>query len=140
MVNFICPHCRGQLRVYNSIIFLTKTSTGKAGLLLINAELGNYNVKMHPSYDNFTEGEYVEFICPICYEEMDADEFNKNLAKIIMQEENGTESTIIFSKIVGEKCTYKITDDGIKAFGKDADEYKSILSFMLIYPMDTKKK
>ena len=116
MVNFICPHCKGQLRVYNSIIFLTKTTRGKAGLLLINAELGNYNVKMHPSYNNFEEGEIVDFICPICYVDLDADEFNKNLAKIIMQEENGKESLVIFSKVVGEKCTYQITDREVKAF------------------------
>lgn len=87
MTNFLCPHCRGHLRVYNSIIFLTKTTKGKSALLLINPELGNYSVKMHPSYDHFSEGEVVNFICPICYENLDAEEFDKNLAKVIMQEE-----------------------------------------------------
>ncbi len=126
MTNFLCPHCRGHLRVYNSIIFLTKTTKGKSALLLINPELGNYSVKMHPSYDHFAEGEVVNFICPICYENLDAEEFDKNLAKIIMQEDDGKESIIVFSKIVGEKCTYQITQEGVTSFGKDKTEYESL--------------
>jgi hypothetical protein len=125
MTNFLCPHCKGHLRVSNSIIFLTKTTKGKSGLLLISAELGDYTVKLHPSYNNFEEGEVVNFICPICYENLDAEEFDKNLAKVIMQEENGHESTIVFSKIVGEKCTYQITDGNVKKYGKNSGDYDS---------------
>ncbi|MFH0867476.1 MAG: hypothetical protein V1904_14885 [Bacteroidota bacterium] len=126
MTNFLCPHCRGHLRVYNSIIFLTKTTKGKSALLLINPELGNYSVKMHPTYDHFNEGEVVNFICPICYENLDAEEFDKNLAKIIMQEDDGKESVIVFSKIVGEKCTYQVSQEGVTSFGKDKTEYESL--------------
>jgi hypothetical protein len=125
MINFICPHCEGHLRVSNSIIFLTKTTKGKSGLLLISPELGDYSVKMHPSYTNFEEGEVVNFICPICYENLDAEEYDKNLAKIVMQEEDGKKSTIVFSKIVGEKCTYQINDGGIKKYGQNSHEYES---------------
>jgi len=125
MTNFICPHCKGHLRVSTSIIFLTKTTKGKSGLLLISSEIGDYSVKMHPSYNNFEEGEVVNFICPICYENLDAEEYDKNLAKIIMQEEDGKESIVVFSKIVGEKCTYQITDSNIKSFGKHSSEYES---------------
>lgn len=126
MTNFLCPHCRGHLRVYNSIIFLTKTTKGKSALLLLNPELGNYSIKMHPSYDHFNEGEVTNFICPICYENLDAEEFGENLAKVIMQEDDGKESTIVFSKIHGEKCTYQITEKGVTSFGKDKTEYESV--------------
>ncbi|NTW31722.1 MAG: hypothetical protein HGB12_03705 [Bacteroidetes bacterium] len=125
MTNFICPHCKGHLRVSNSIIFLTKTTKGKSGLLLISPDLGDYSVKMHPSYNNFEEGEVVNFICPICYENLDASEYGENLAKVIMQEEDGKESTIVFSKITGEKCTYKIGDSDVKSFGEHSGEYDS---------------
>ncbi len=125
MTNFLCPHCRGHLRVSNSIIFLTKTTKGKSGLLLISPELGDYSIKMHPSYNDFEEGEVVNFICPICYENLDAEEYDKNLAKVIMQEDGGEESVIVFSKIVGERCTFKIDKGGIKTYGKDSGEYKS---------------
>jgi len=125
MTNFICPHCKGHLRVSNSIIFLTKTTKGKSGLLLISPELGDYSVKMHPTYNNFEEGEVVNFICPICYENLDAEEYDKNLAKVIMQEEDGKESTIVFSKIVGKKCTYQVSDSDIKSYGKHSGEYES---------------
>lgn len=123
--NFLCPHCKGHLRVSNSIIFLTKTSKGKSGLLLVSSELGDYTIKMHPEYSDFKEGEIVNFICPICYENLDAKEYSKNLAKIIMQEEDGSESIIVFSKITGEKCTYKIHKGRVKSYGNDADGYKS---------------
>ena len=123
-LNYICPHCHGHLRVSNHIIFLTKTTSGKSGLLLVNSELGNYDVKMHPSL-TYEPGELVNFICPICYENLDAEEFDGNLAKVIMQDETGKESTIVFSKITGEKCTYQITDQGLKAFGENSGEYSS---------------
>jgi len=125
MTNFICPHCKGHLRVSNSIIFLTKTTKGKSGLVLISPELGDYSVKMHPTMNNFEEGEVVNFICPICYENLDAEEYDNNLAKIIMQEEDGKESIIVFSKIVGEKCTYQVTEGGVKPFGEHSGEYSS---------------
>ena len=125
MINFLCPHCQGHLRVSNSIIFLTKTTKGRSGLLLISPDLGDYSVKMHPTYNNFEEGEVVNFICPICYENLDAEEYDKNLAKIVMQEEDGKESTIVFSKIVGEKCTYQITEGNIKSYGNNSKEYDS---------------
>jgi hypothetical protein len=124
-VNFLCPHCRGHLRVSNSIIFLTKTSKGKSGLLLLSPELGDYSVKIHPEYSNFTDGEILNFICPICYENLDAEEYDKNLAKVIMQEEDGKESTIVFSKITGEKCTYQVHKGKVKSFGGHANGYKS---------------
>ena len=125
MTNFICPHCKGHLRVSNSIIFLTKSTKGKSGLMLISADLGDYSIKRHPSYNDLEEGEVVNFICPICYENLDAHEYDKNLAKVIMQEEDGKESTIVFSKITGEKCTYQITDSGFKSFGEHSGEYES---------------
>lgn len=95
-------------------------------MLLVNPELGDYSVKMHPDFNDFEEGEIVNFICPICYENLDAEEYDKNLAKVIMQEEDGKESTIVFSKITGEKCTYQIKNDVIKSYGNNADGYKSV--------------
>jgi len=112
--------------VSNSIIFLTKTSKGNSGLLLVSSELGDYSVKMHPEYNHFEEGEIINFICPICYENLDAEEYDKNLAKVIMQEEDGKESTIVFSKITGEKCTYQIHNDSVKSYGGNAEGYKSV--------------
>lgn len=123
--NFLCPHCRGHLKVSNSIIFLTKSIKGKSGLMLVSSELGDYNVKMHPEYNDFEEGEILNFICPICYENLDAKEYDKNLAKVIMQEEDGKESTIVFSKITGEKCTFQIHEGVAQSYGGHADEYKN---------------
>ena len=42
-----------------------------------------------------------------------------------MQEDDGKESTIVFSKIVGEKCTYQVGHEDIKSYGENSDEYNS---------------
>jgi len=110
--------------VSNHIIFLTKTTTGKSGLLLVNSELGNYEVILHPSL-NYEPGEMVNFICHICYENLDAEEYDKNLAKVIMQDETGKESVVVFSKITGQKCTFHIDEKQVRAFGNDKEEYNS---------------
>ena len=131
---FLCPNCKGHLKVSQNIILLARKIDGNSCLVLANPKLGNYDVKMHPSINIFETGDVVDFICPICYKSLDAAEFAKDLAKIVMQSDNGEESTVIFSKTLGEKCTYKISDDGLQSYGKDLGEYKSALSFLLIFP------
>jgi len=121
--SYICPHCDGHLKIDKDIIFLTKTKNGDSGLVLISPEIGDYNYKSHPSV-NYAEGDHVNFICPICYENLDAKEYgNENLAKIIMIDESGKRFNIVFSKVKGQKCTYKVSEDSFEAFGKNSGEY-----------------
>jgi uncharacterized protein YbaR (Trm112 family) len=121
--NYICPYCKGHLKIDKDIIFLTKTKDGKSALILISPEIGDYTYKSHPSIQ-FEEGSHVNFICPICYENLDAKEYDTaNLAKVLMQDSLGNEFSIVFSKIKGEKCTYKISEDSFEAYGNHTDEY-----------------
>jgi len=121
--SYICPHCKGHLRIDKDIIFLTKTKSGESALVLISPEIGDYNYKSHPSA-KFEDGDHVNFICPICYENLDAQEFEtKNLAKILMIDEDGKQHSVVFSKIKGEKCTYKVSDDTFEAYGKNSGDY-----------------
>ena len=72
----------------------------------------------------------MNFICPICYENLDAKEADENLAHVIrLEDATGKESIVFFSKIVGEKCTYKVEDGNVESFGKDADNYKDYTGF-----------
>jgi hypothetical protein len=122
MKDYICPKCRGHLSIDNEIIFLTKNNKGDSAIVLLSAELGDYSFRKNPKVD-FQSGDHVNFICPICYENLNAEEYDDNLAKIIMIDDSGNESNIIFSKVLGEKCTYSIDNKGIEAFGKDKDTY-----------------
>jgi len=121
---YLCPHCKGHLRLSNEIIFLTKTRKGESGLVLLNPAIGDYTVIGDPKL-NYEPGDHVNFICPICYENLDAKELGANLAHVIRIEDGtGKEATVYFSKIVGEKCTYKVEDGQVESFGTDADNYK----------------
>ena len=65
-VNFLCSHCRAYLRVWNNIIFIVNSIQRKLhAILLLNPELGNYNLVHHSSVE-FEEGEMLNFMCPVC--------------------------------------------------------------------------
>lgn len=120
--DFLCPKCNGYLNVGDYIIFSAKTKRGDLGLILLSPKIGDYTVHKHPFF-NFKKGERVQFFCPICHADLVAIDVNENLAKIKMIDDKNKEHTILFSGIAGEKCTYKITDKNVEAFGKDASKY-----------------
>jgi transcription initiation factor IIE alpha subunit len=120
---FLCPKCRSDLKVGDHIIFSTETERGLRGVLLISPELGNYTI-IHDDKFVFIEGEHVDFFCPVCNENLSLEEADKDLAEVLMIDENEEEYKIIFSEIAGKKCTWKVKDDKIiESFGEDADEY-----------------
>ncbi len=129
-VNYICPKCRGYLNACDYIIFNSKTEKGERGLILLHPELGNYTVLHHPEF-KFEQGEVVEFFCPICGESLSVKE-KENFAKILMIDENGKEFTILFSRVAGEKSTYKIQGESIEIFGRDATKeinFRNLIDF-----------
>ena len=119
--SFLCPKCSGHLKVGNGVVFSTRTKEGQVGLILLSPQLGNYKVYNHPSFD-FEVGDYVEFFCPLCHIQLTSEK-NENLAKVIMIDDELKESEILFSKIAGEKCTYKIVDENVEEFGEDSSRY-----------------
>jgi hypothetical protein len=122
MKDYICPKCQGHLSIDNEIIFLTKNNKGDSAIVLLSAELGDYSFRKNPNVD-FAEGDHVNFICPICYENLNADDIDDNLAKIIMVDEANVQHDIIFSQVLGEKCTYAVSDKGMDAFGEHKENY-----------------
>ncbi len=119
---YICPKCDGFLKVNEKIIFIALKSNGKKGIILLNPELGDYRRIAHSTLE-LKDGERLTFLCPICHSDLSANEINRNLARIIMIDENGTEFKILFSEVQGEKCTYRICKKEIEAFGEDSSTY-----------------
>lgn len=122
MKDYICPKCQGHLSIDNEIIFLTKNKKGDSAIVLLSAELGDYSFRKNTNVD-FAEGDHVNFICPICYENLNADDVDDNLARVFMVDEEGQKHNVVFSKVLGEKCTYAINEKGIDSFGDHKDNY-----------------
>ena len=123
--DFLCPKCKGQLNVGDVLIFVSKAKDQGTGLLLLNPELGNYNVINHKFF-HISKGELVEFTCPICQENLTST-IDNNLASVFMIDKEDVQHNILFSKINGERCTYKITGDDVESFGEDAASYIDIV-------------
>jgi len=121
-VEYLCKACRGHLNVKTSIVLsATKINSSKRGLVYLNPELGNYTKTTHPSFQLEEGAEYM-INCPICHSQLNSMRY-PHLIRIIMIDDNGKEYDIYFSGIVGEKCTYKISETGIEKTGPDAHLY-----------------
>jgi len=121
-VEYLCKACRGHLNVKTSIVLsATKINSSKRGLVYLNPELGNYTKTTHPSFQLEEGAEYM-INCPICHSQLNSMRY-PHLVRIIMINDNGKEYDIYFSGIVGEKCTYKISETGIEKTGPNAHLY-----------------
>ena len=130
--DYLCPKCKNKLNIGGNIVFTTKKENGEKGLILLSQKVGDYTIIHHPAY-KYSHGEHLKFFCPICHTNLEAVDVNKSLAKIIMVNEDKQESEIYFSEIIGEKCTYKITDSEIEAFGDHSAQYINFFGEMPRY-------
>jgi hypothetical protein len=120
---YVCPKCRNSVNIGNRIILEGKTRTGLKGIVMIEGELGNYNSSFSEDF-TIVEGNTVNFTCPICHVSL-SDRKNKNLAHLLLLEEDKPEAQVYFSQIFGEKCTYKIVGKEVKgSFGEHHQHYK----------------
>jgi hypothetical protein len=118
---YLCPHCRGHLKVGNHIIFATANKNEEKGLLLLNPQIGNYTSIKHPSYQ-YNDGDKIDFYCPLCQKGLSSS-FDDNLVHVIMTDKDKKEYDIYFSRIAGEKSTYKVSGDTVMAAGEHSSRY-----------------
>ena len=127
---FICPRWKGYLNVIDHIVLTAICSSSKnAGLVFLNQEIGNYSVETNPNF-NVKEGEKYEFSCPICHEKL-ATDIHDNLSRIIMVDNKDKSYEILFSKIVGEKSTYKIIGESVEIFGDHHSNYIDFINLSI---------
>ena len=110
--DYICPHCRGHLRVGGQIVFKIRNTQREKGLLLLHPEVGNYTSIKHPQF-YYEEGERIDFFCPLYMHHLDS-ELDENLVHVIMVEPDQSEHEIYFSRIAGEQNTYQMSEDFIQ--------------------------
>jgi predicted nucleic-acid-binding Zn-ribbon protein len=119
---YICPKCSAHLRIKDNIV-LTVKKGNKKSLVLLSPEVGNYDIFYHHESSEIESGDKVEVFCPVCSANLDAGGKLNNLAHIIMIEDSGEKSDLYFSKVIGEKATYKVSGQKIDRFGDDASNY-----------------
>ncbi len=121
MNDFICPKCKGHIRVGDQTIFKVKNRKKQSGLLLLSPQIGNYSSLKHPTFE-IKQGEFLEFFCPLCDHSLKS-EIHENLAYIIMIDDTGKIYDTYFSQIMGEHSTYETDGDSVHITGEDAGKY-----------------
>lgn len=128
--NYLCPRCKSFLNVGEHLVFNIKTKKPRGGLIFLSPEIGNYQVIKHPHFE-LEEGELVDFLCPICHRKIHCTR-NPYFARIVMIDSDYNEFEIVFSRKVGEKCSFKVKEGKITEYGKHAsrfnDMFKSLQS------------
>ncbi len=119
--HYLCPHCRGHLKVGDYIIFKIRNTLREKGLLLLHPEVGNYASIKHPQF-NFQERERIDFFCPMCMQNLDA-ALDENLVHVIMVDQDGYEHGVYFSRIAGERSTYQVSEMGVRTTGEHSYRY-----------------
>ena len=127
--NFICPKCNAFLNVGNHIILAANNNSGKSGMILFNSELGNYITETNPEF-KVKEGEKYDFFCPICHEKLAAG-IHDNLSRIILIDQDNKHYEVLFSKIAGEKSTYKIIGESIEFYGNHQSNYIDFINLSI---------
>jgi len=119
------------MNIGSSLVFSAKSPENEKGLVFLDTELGSYTKTTHPDF-KLNEGIEYKFYCPVCHAKLNKED-NPNLVKVHMTDENGKESEINISNIIGEHCTYKIEDKKAEAFGPDAERYSKYIDLPLEY-------
>ena len=122
MNKFYCPKCKAVLNPGNKVILAARKKDGNEGLILLSSQIGDYSVINHTSF-HVDEGEPVKLLCPACHVELSNYAPQEQLAGIELIDESSQKSAIIISSVAGEHCTYKVVDDEITKYGKDAENY-----------------
>jgi uncharacterized protein YbaR (Trm112 family) len=129
MNKYLCPSCLTALNVDNDVVLKAKNDLGQKGLVFLHSELGNYTTKFSSGF-TIVVGDQVTLFCPVCHHNLTSLRNNK-LASFIMVDEADRQSVIVFSKIYGERCTFKVEDNKVQeSFGEHTGLYNNPDWFM----------
>lgn len=118
---YLCPYCRGHLRVGDNIVFKVRNTLREKGLMLLQPQVGNFSSIIHPNF-HVDEGERIDFFCPLCMSSLDA-ALDETLVHVLMLDAEGKEESVYFSRIAGKDSTYKISTGGALVTGVHSYRY-----------------
>jgi hypothetical protein len=130
--HYKCIKCNSFLRVRENIILKFRSDLSKKeGIILLDPRLGNYGFIVHNTV-LFQKDEVVNFYCPVCHADLSAKSINPNLVHIIMIDKDNKEYDVFFSKVAGERSTFKFDKENIiEKYGDDASGYQGYFSSKL---------
>ena len=120
--DYLCPLCRGHLRLVSNIVISVKLKSHEKGLIFLDPKIGDYTKITHPSFKVNPGDEYTIY-CPICHAMLNVED-KPNLARVIMVDKEDNEHDVFFSNIAEERCTYVVKDKKIEEAGPDAERYR----------------
>lgn len=110
--DFYCPSCSAVLNLNNYIVLSVQRSNNESGIIFLDTVLGNYTKVLHSSLE-IKEGEIVKIFCPVCHKDLLCLP-DKNLARLVIKDEEGENLTILFSVKYGEESTYLLDEQEVK--------------------------
>lgn len=126
MNKYLCPKCRSELMVDNSVILSAKAKDGSEGLIQLSPEVGDYRVSFAATL-NKKKGELLTLFCPVCHQNLSSSK-HINLAMLIASDESRQEFELFFSQIIGEHSTIKMVGDNHEVYGEDVYKYHDYFS------------
>lgn len=119
---YLCPYCVSHVDVNDKIVLSAKLPSGKRGIVLLSATIGDYTVEksksLHPE-----NGDEVDLHCSVCQHNLIHDE-DRKLCKLLKIDEKGEEHTILFSRVWGEQSTFHIEKEKTTSYGEHAIRYQ----------------
>ena len=129
--SYKCPFCDNNINIDENIVLIAKNKVGKRGLVFLHSDLGNYTSDFSDDFE-VAEGDLLKLSCPICHQNL-SNKKNDSLAHFIQVDEDGKEFKIVFSKVYGEKCTYKVeAQKVVKTYGEHLARYQNPDWFLLL--------
>ena len=124
--NYHCPHCLASLNPGSRLILRISLGS-RAGLILLSPEVGNYK-KTLPDGFELAEGERLTVSCPVCAGDLTS-AANQRFGEVLLRRGDEEFVRVNFSKTYGEEATFVVTDDEVRAYGPDAEQYQSVNFF-----------
>lgn len=121
MDNYVCQHCNNYLNVDEELILIGENNYNERGLIILNTKLGRYDSRFNRLF-KVQFGELLDFFCPCCSQSLDYEE-NIQFVRLVKENVNGEDSSVIFSKIKGEYCTLVKEDEHTETYGEHAMRY-----------------
>jgi len=122
MSTYSCPNCSTALNVHGFLVLVAKNEAGRCGIVLLSDKLGNYEVHFNDQFQ-VEKGERTEFFCPSCSQSV---LYNKDdqMVRLFYTDDNGEESTVIFSAVFGENATFQISEKRKQSYGEMISKFK----------------
>jgi len=115
MINYFCPMCKAKLVVEDFLVLAVKSEHNEKGIIFMNPEVGNYDIKLNPDF-KMEEGKSYQFYCPACHYDL-TDNEKEHMVKVYMTEDD-KEYEVYFSNMAGVKATYQIDKREKRAIAK----------------------